>query len=221
MSWDPTWEDVFRRQSWGKYPAEPLIRFVARGFFGAPIRAEVKFLEVGCGPGANLWFIAREGFQAYGIDGSATGISAARKRLDLECPGWNGELLCNDIDRLPYDDGTFDAVIDNECVYCNPFATACEIYSEMARVTRTGGKLFSRTFASGSWGDRTGTPVGNQAWMCSEGPLAGKGFSRFTSLEDIDELFSAWSIENVGVLTQTSITEGNTIKELIIEGRRE
>jgi hypothetical protein len=54
--------------------------------------------------------------------------------------------------------------------------------------------------------------------MCSEGPLAGKGFSRFTSLDDIGELYSAWLIENVGVITQTSGSEDETIKEFIIEG---
>ena len=60
MSWDATWEEVFRQQEWGKYPGEDLIRFVARNFYNVEKRSDIKILEVGCGPGANLWFIARE-----------------------------------------------------------------------------------------------------------------------------------------------------------------
>ena len=33
MSWDPVWENVFQNQSWGKYPSENLVRFVARNFY--------------------------------------------------------------------------------------------------------------------------------------------------------------------------------------------
>ena len=48
---------------------------------------------------------------------------------------------------------SFDAVIDNECIYCADYETAKDIYNEAWRVTKYNGKLYSRTFASGSWGD--------------------------------------------------------------------
>ena len=101
MSWDPVWENVFRSQAWGKYPGEDLIRFVARNFYGVPDRSAIRLLEVGCGPGANLWFMAREGFTVYGIDGSQTAIDQARARLDAECPGWKGQLWCGDMGKIP------------------------------------------------------------------------------------------------------------------------
>jgi tRNA G46 methylase TrmB len=50
------------QQEWGKYPPEHVIRFVARNFYRVPDRKYVHLLEVGCGPGANVWFMAREGF---------------------------------------------------------------------------------------------------------------------------------------------------------------
>src|SRR5262249_61470196 len=84
MSWDPVWEDIFRSSDWGKYPPEELIRFVARNYFRAPDRKQVKILEVGCGTGANVWFAAREGFDAYGIDGSPTAIRKAEQRFQKE-----------------------------------------------------------------------------------------------------------------------------------------
>ncbi len=56
----------------------------AQNFYNASDRKAIKILEVGCGPGANLWFMAREGFSVYGIDGSEHAIELARRRLDSE-----------------------------------------------------------------------------------------------------------------------------------------
>ena len=58
MSWDDQWETLFASRAWGRYPPEELVRFVARSFGDAPDRASVRILELGCGPGANVWFLA-------------------------------------------------------------------------------------------------------------------------------------------------------------------
>ncbi|MBM3273018.1 class I SAM-dependent methyltransferase [Candidatus Kaiserbacteria bacterium] len=139
--WDPVWESVFRNQVWGQYPGEEQIRFIARNFYRVPDRSSIRILEVGCGPGANIWYLAREGFSFVGIDGSETAIAQTRERLDREFPDWQkrGELRVGDIESLPYSDATFDAVMDVEAVYCNDFATSIRIYDEMARVVKPGG----------------------------------------------------------------------------------
>jgi len=220
--WDPVWEDVFRKQAWGKYPGEELIRFVARNFYGAADRATVRLLEVGCGPGANIWYLAREGFSFAGIDGSAAAIAQAGQRLDVECPAWRlcGELHVGDISRLPFADDTFDAVIDNEAVYCNPWDVSLQIYGEMARVTKPGGKLYSRTFASGTWGESTGEAAGHRAWRCAEGPLAGKGFARFTALEEIPELVRGFEVRNVELVNWSLDGRRHEVREWIILGEK-
>src|SRR5580698_5080821 len=99
-TWDPVWEAIFRSKSWGKYPPEHVIRFVARSFFTAEDRSKVKLLEIGCGPGANVWFMAREGFSVCGIDGSATAIERATKRLATE--GLMADLRVGDYAQLPW-----------------------------------------------------------------------------------------------------------------------
>ena len=142
MAWDPIWERVFSSQAWGKYPGEDLIRFVARNYYSAPDRAAVRILEVGSGTGANLWFLAREGFAAFGAEGSPTAAQQARDRLAAECPGWNaaprhGEIVIGDIGRLPWPDGHFDALVDSEAVYCNSYDDSRAIYREMHRVARS------------------------------------------------------------------------------------
>lgn len=223
MTWDPVWERVFTSQPWGKYPGEDLIRFVARNFYAAPERAAVRILEVGSGTGTNLWFIAREGFAAFGIEGSPTAVRLARGRLDAECAGWDapprrGEIATGDMAQLPWPDVQFDAVIDSEAVYCNDDAESRAIYREMHRVTRPGGRLFVRTFATGTWGDGTGERLGPRRWLADAGPLAGKGPSRFTTREELPQLLGPWRIVETNLITRTLDAERAVVREWIVEG---
>jgi SAM-dependent methyltransferase len=212
MTWDSIWEEVFRSQPWGKYPSEDVIRFVARHFYKVPDRGSVKILEVGCGTGANLWYIANEGFAAYGIDGSASAIATCRQRMDAEVLGWKGVLTEGDVCSLPYSDDFFDAVIDNECIYANLYDDARRIYQEAHRVLKPGGKLYSKTFVSGMVGDGTGFKVGHNAWLVAVGPLAGKGPSRFTSESEIDGLLTPLKVISID---RVSRSEGNRSTEII------
>lgn len=225
MAWDPVWEQIFTSQAWGRYPGEDVIRFIARNFYAAPDRASVRFLEVGFGTGTNLWFLAREGFTASGIEGSKAAEAIARERLDSECPAWrvaprNGELVVGDMMKLAWPDATFDALIDSEAVYCNDFEESCRIYREMHRVAKPGGKLFVRTFATGSWGDGIGTAVGRRRYVAEDGPLAGKGPSRFTAEDELVELLGPWQINEVNLITRCLDAQRHVIREWIVEAEK-
>src|ERR1022692_4131077 len=109
---DEVWEQLFSSQEWGKYPPEHVIRFIARNFYRSANRKAVKILEVGCGPGANLWFMAKEGFDVYGIDGSTSAIRYAGERLCRE--GLSVNLMVGDFcARLPWPESLFDGVLEN------------------------------------------------------------------------------------------------------------
>lgn len=203
MAWDDVWERVFTSQEWGKYPGEDVIRFIARNFYQLEDRRSVKILEIGSGPGANLWFLAREGFDVYAIEGSLSGVEQAKARLDKELPGWRGEVLCGDFSSLPYDSETFDAVIDVEAVTCNPFAESVAIYKEVHRVLKPGGKLYSRTFAKGTLGDETGEKISHNCYLTDTGPMAGKGPTRFTADDEIAQLLAPFSSFSFGELARS------------------
>jgi ubiquinone/menaquinone biosynthesis C-methylase UbiE len=188
MAWDNNWEAIFRDRAWGKYPGEDLIRFVARSFFSVENRATIKILEIGCGTGANLWFLAREGFQTYGIDGSRTGVDLAINRLNIEVPDWQGSVVIADAINLPFNDEFFDAVIDIEAISCNSFTDSKLIYKEMARVLKSNGKLYSRCFVTGSAGDSTGEKLGYNFYFPTLGPMGNLGKVRYTSQDDISDL---------------------------------
>lgn len=225
MAWDPVWEKVFTSQGWGRYPGEDVIRFIARNFYQVPDRAAARFLEVGCGTGANLWFLAREGFSVTGLEGSPAAAAIARTRLNDECHGWDdavrqGAIVEGDMVKLPFEDGVFDALIDSEAVYCNDFAESCAIYRAMYRVAKPGGKLFVRTFATGSWGDGIGESVGHHRWVADAGPLAGKGPSRFTAEDELQELLGPWTIKEINLITRSLDFQHEVMREWIVTAEK-
>lgn len=65
------------------YPNESLIQFLASRYFrlSESERKSIRLLEVGCGSGANLWMMAKEGFNTYGMDSSAKGLELARQHM--------------------------------------------------------------------------------------------------------------------------------------------
>jgi SAM-dependent methyltransferase len=221
MSWDSVWETVYRSRAWGQYPGEDVIRFVKGRFSQAGEPSRLRLLEVGCGTGANLWFMAREGYCVHGLDRSETAVALARERLDRECPAWTatgGHVQVGDVAQLPYPDEFFDGVIDVVAVcYCG-FEEAQRAYGEMARVTKPGGRLFSRTFAHGCWGEATGEAAGRDMWLCSEGPLQGLGATRFTGEDDVPALLQGWTVASLERASLTMEGQRREIRHLLIEG---
>jgi SAM-dependent methyltransferase len=223
MTWDPLWEDVYRTRAWGQYPGEDVIRFVKSGFASVPDRSAVRLLEVGSGAGANLWFMAREGFCVHGVEGSPTAVRLTNERLDRECAGWRergGRVAAGDLARLDYPDGFFDAVLDVVAICYSSFDEAPAVYAELARVTRPGGRLFSRTFAGGCWGEGTGTAAGPAMWHCSEGPLAGLGATRFTGEPDVPGLLQGWQVDRIERVTLTEQDRRHELRYLLMYGTK-
>jgi ubiquinone/menaquinone biosynthesis C-methylase UbiE len=218
QSWDKKWQSVFIENEWGKYPAESVIRFVAKNFYKSN-RSEIKILEVGCGTGANIWYLLREGFDAYGIDGSSVAIGRARDRLDNE--NLISQLVCGDIINLPYSDNYFDAVIDNECIYCNNFKNTQLIMNEIQRVLKPNGKFYSRTFTDklfvgGGVTDHKRISEFEYAEI-HVGPLAGKGFTRLTSYDNISKVYGEiFNILQVDSLEYTIENQNQIVSEWII-----
>ncbi len=216
--WDEGWNKVFTDNEWGKYPPEELVRFVARNYYNVNDRAKIKFLELGSGTGANIVYLAKEGFDATGIDGSKVGVDRTKKRLATE--NLSARLFIGDVVSLPFDDQSFDCVIDNECIYANSFAESKKIISETCRVLRKGGKFYSKTFMTGTYGDGNGEKFGNEKNTYSrirEGALRKDyGLIRFTDKDEIQELYGVFDIESVDYLIRSDKNMAYEVKEWII-----
>jgi len=193
-SWDEAWENVFQNQDWGKYPPEELIRFVARNYYRAPIRRRIRFLDLGCGTGACSWYLAREGFQVYGVDGARTAIEKARQRFAQE--GMVGDFKIMDFMKLDFPDSYFDAVIDVCALQCNDIKNAPTIIAEVGRVLNPEGRVFSMLVARGSWA----------------GPYVNQGHVHFYELDEVRQLFSGFH----DLAIEVSERSENSMKDRVV-----
>lgn len=219
-TWDPAWENIFRSKSWGKYPQEHIVRFVARSFYSMEDRSKVRLLEIGCGPGANVWFMAREGFSVCGIDGSTTAINQATQRLASE--GLTADLRIGDYAQLPWPDATFDGAIENVSLYSNPSRAIERALKEVHRVLRPGAPFLSSFFSDQTWGYGAGNMTETDGFMdLYEGPLAGAGFCLFLKRSRVHELFHAFTDIIVERTSWTLDKEQHLIEQLIITCRKQ
>lgn len=133
-----------------RYPNEELCRFLGReyGKVGRKGRGSIAVLEIGCGSCANLWMVAKEGFDAYGLDISEKSLVLGRQML----ANWKvgGKLTSGSMTSMPYKNGKFDVVIDVLASYCLTERDFRACLAEVRRVLRRGGKFFSYTLSSKS-----------------------------------------------------------------------
>jgi SAM-dependent methyltransferase len=101
---------------------------------GADLVAK-EVLEVGCGRGGGASFIARTRHprSMVGLDISSASIALAR--ADFERPGLR--FLEGDAEALPFEDRSFDTVVNIESAHCYP--NVPRFLKEVHRVLRPGG----------------------------------------------------------------------------------
>lgn len=91
-------------------------------------------LEVACGAGQGLGYLAREARSVVGGDYTASNLVAARRTYQGRLP-----LVRLDAQRLPFPGATFDVVLALEALYYFPDAERA--IAECVRVLRGGGRL--------------------------------------------------------------------------------
>jgi SAM-dependent methyltransferase len=102
--------------------------------------ADKRLLDAGCGAGLALREAAARGAHVVGVDATAPLLQVAARRTPT------ADLRQGDIDALPFDSSSFDAVTSfNAVQYAVDPAAAV---GEIARVCRSGGVV-----AIGIWGD--------------------------------------------------------------------
>jgi SAM-dependent methyltransferase len=217
------WDQIFQNQEWGKYPSVPVIRFIARNFYKVANRKDIKILEIGSGTGANLWFCAKEGFSVFALDGSETAINRMKDRFlseDLSeylLKSYVGDYF-ETLDMI--DDESIDAIIDAESLYCNGFDRSKKIIEKCVKKLKDNGVMMSLTFAEGTVG-LVGEEIDYHAVFPTEGPMAGKGYSRYTTRDDIYKIYQLKNnvIERIE-RQEYFYSEMDVIKEWVIEFRK-
>ena len=144
-SFDESWEQTYREgRQLNKYPWSDVVSFVFRHRPARPA-AEISVLEVGCGSGPNLMFLAAEGFRTFGVDASDAAIAVAKERLAEK--GLAAEAAVGDFTALPFAGQSMDLVIDRAALTHADQASIVKAVAEIRRVLKPGGKFLFTPFA--------------------------------------------------------------------------
>jgi len=126
-----------------EYPNEELCRFIGRRFgnLSRLQKQKLKLIEMGCGSGANIWMLARESFNTYGIDFSGKALNLCEKVLD----GYdvNAKLFKADMTNTGFTDNYFDVCVDVFSSNCLNAEQGKKFLSELSRILKVGGIFFS------------------------------------------------------------------------------
>jgi 2-polyprenyl-3-methyl-5-hydroxy-6-metoxy-1,4-benzoquinol methylase len=143
MAFSSEWDKIYSEKAMAAYPDNTLIRFVAKHYYNATNRKDVKFLDVGCGAGSSSWFLAREGFSVAAIDSSPAAME--RLRLRLKDENLEAFLGCGDITQLEFKPDYFDCVIDISSL-CYLHKDKIEaMMKQLYAVLKPNGRIFSLT----------------------------------------------------------------------------
>lgn len=129
----PAWESIHSSKSWGRWPNEALVRFICT-------RRPGRVLELGCGQGANLVMMSKEGCEVYGLDISKSAVMKARENLQHFCAYANVQV--GDVRELKDNRLTFDAVVDVACLMHLDEEGAKRTVAHVHKMLRPGGFFF-------------------------------------------------------------------------------
>jgi SAM-dependent methyltransferase len=198
-----TWETLLRGRSWGRWPAEAAVRSVARIAAG---RMGLRVIEVGCGAGAQLRFLAAEGHRAVGFDIAPSAIDQARQLDHGPLPPGLGVADALD---LPVRSRCADVVLDVECWVHVPGPGPAGCWEEAARVLVPGGHVVSIAFLPETTGITTGRPLGPHTVADPlTGPVAGHGVTTALPLEGVRA-----AVESAGLVVVDQQRQWRTVGE--------
>lgn len=208
------WERIHSERAWGKYPTEPVIRFVARNFYKKD-RRNIRLLDYGCGQGANTWFLAREGFDTYAFDGSPSAVKKAKQLLEED--GLYAHFDVMDGVNIKYENNFFDGVIDSACVGHNKIDDIKKMYSNIYRILKVNGRLFTTFFSTETSGFGTGEQIDcNTFKRITNGPLKGLGVVHFWERDELRAIIEALGFVDINIEKSTYTNNGDIIDSFIL-----
>lgn len=212
---DKIWEEIHSSYVWGGYPAEHVIRFVARNYYQKN-RKDIKILDFGCGGGAHTWYLAREGFDVYAFDGSKSAVANAKAKLEAENLVAHFSVV-DGID-IKYENDYFDAVIDNVCIYANIMDNIIRMYHHIFRILKKGGKLLTVCFGKETHGFGTGYEIEKDTYTeIPDGPLCNRGTVHFYDEDGIRNILKSIGFLIVSFDTIKYTDNGMFVQQYVVQ----
>jgi SAM-dependent methyltransferase len=149
-----------------------------------------RVLDVGCGTGRHVAYLALDGFETWGFDATESALARAKKLLSEK--NLKADLtLGNMFEPFPYDDGFFGVVIATRVIQHGYISSIRKVAREINRVLARSGYMFIQLSA---WlpGEKIESPtvveVEPRTLIWTEGEEANIPHHHFTK-EELLEMF--------------------------------
>ena len=188
-TWETLWQGKEAQLRWSE-PDEDVVMLIPR------LKRENvhRVLDLGCGIGRHVIFLAKSGFETYGLESSEHGLVHCTKWLAAE--GLKAELIPGDMHALPYEAGFFDFVLSWNVIYHTMRDSISGILSEISRVTRQNGLLYLTLNSTKNKHCGNGTEVEPGTFDNPE-KEDGQHLHHYSDENDVRDLLSAWYIEEM------------------------
>lgn len=142
MSFDASWERVHQNTEWSTDRNSILAEIFEKNYGDLKERKSLKFLDLGCGTGANTIYLAQQGCRVIAVDASPTAIE--KTRANLIGLRHLVDTRVADIRELDIEPGSLDCIVDMHCFSCMPLAEVKEIIAKAKGWLKPDGWFFSR-----------------------------------------------------------------------------
>jgi ubiquinone/menaquinone biosynthesis C-methylase UbiE len=206
-SFDKCWEGKYSNEAFYRnhYPWSFIVSHTLGSLKKNNIGRRLKILEIGCGTANNLMFLAKEGFDVYGIDGSATAINYAESWAKQE--GVEIDLTTGDFSKLPYENNYFDFVFDRAALSLSNYEGIKRTISEIHRVINTTGEVFLNPYSDHCTSFyKTPDDDGTVCSIEYGTVLGATGQVTFLGLGELKKILkNSWTIKSLKHVTETEM----------------
>lgn len=177
------------------YPHEKVIQFVKRNF-GEIDSQELTALDLGCGSGVHLEFLARMGFAVSGIDASPRAIENSKRRLAQISP--TAKLTCTFLSEAKLPKDSYDCIVSTGVLdFAGPIETR-SIAPLIEPALRPGGKALLIFAADGDFRQELHRDMGLHCYTRAE----------------VNELFASSEKLQVWLDEYSTTYENGTIRQI-------
>jgi len=197
----PTWDELFTNQEhrWLE-PHEKVVEF----FSSLKPEPGEHVLDLGCGAGRHIVYVAREGYQVVGMDLSWNGLAFSQKWIERE--NLTAELARADMVSLPFQSDLFHAVISVHVIFHNPLRLLRKSIEEIRRVLCPGGRAFITFQSKRSYRYGKGLQVEPDTFIPDIGADSGIPH-HYSDLHELADLLDGFVIHKIELLETSGAEE--------------